>query len=212
MQTAEPPGWYGKLAMLGDFAHRRLPDELVQRLDRWLAAAMQALPQVLGERWPQAYLEAPLLRFAWAPGVLGPGWWFGVLMPSCDRVGRYYPLWLGQSAARLPHDSAGLARLATWYDAAGRACLQTLDDGATLSGFEAALVAIEPWTDAGQSSSPWADAMQALAGDALAERLAGQGVWWTAGEPQALHCVAGLPDTTCTSWLLNVQKSQPQPI
>lgn len=209
---AEPPGWYGKLAMLGDFAQRRLSDEVVQRLDRWLAAAMQALPQTLGERWPQAYLQAPLLRFAWAPGVLGPPWWFGVLMPSCDRVGRYFPLLLAQSADEPPRDAAGLSRLADWYDAAGSACLRTLDDGATLAGFEAALAAIAPWATDDPAPGSWTGTLQSLACDALAERLAGQGLWWTGGEPAALQRVPGLPDAACTARLLDASLRQTTPI
>lgn len=209
---AEPPGWYGKLAMLGDFAQRRLPDEVVQRLDRWLAAAMQALPHTLGERWPQAYLEAPLLHFAWAPGVLGPAWWFGVLMPSCDRVGRYFPLLLAQAAAQPPHDSAGLERLAAWYEAAGSACLQTLEDGASLAGFEAALAAIEPWPGPDARARRWVDAVHGLARDALAVQLAGQGLWWTATRPTVLHRVPGLADVATTVWQLDADPSETAPI
>ena len=143
--VAAPPAWYGKLSMLGDFAQRRLSQEVAQACDQWLAATMHALPQVLGERWPWAYLEAPLLRFACGPGVLSAQWWFGVLMPSCDKVGRYFPLWVGQSAMQPPRDAATLAGLVAWYEALARAAVRTLEDGATVAGFEAELSAIPPW-------------------------------------------------------------------
>src|SRR3954470_21220148 len=85
-------GWYGKLAGLGDFAQRRLPPEWVGACDHWLSGAMRGAREQLGVRWLDIYLTAPVLRFAWAPGVVDPQWWFGVLMPSCDSVGRYFPL------------------------------------------------------------------------------------------------------------------------
>ena len=75
------PGWYGKVAALGDFAQRRLPQHCVRHCDAWLSGMMQDLPKVLGARWLGTYLTAPVLRFAWAPGVVDMKWWFGVLMP-----------------------------------------------------------------------------------------------------------------------------------
>lgn len=188
---AGPPGWYGKLAMLGDFAQRRLPDEVVRPLDRWLAATMLALPPLLGPRWPSAYLQAPVLRFACAPGVLGGCWWFGTWMPSCDRVGRYYPLWLAQAAAGAPCDADGLLRLARWYDAVTAASLQTLDDGATVDAFEASLTAVAGWDQAHRAAIP---AGQPPAVPADLPDSEGGAVWWASGAgPMALRCT-GWPD------------------
>lgn len=203
---ADAPGWFGKLAMLGDFAQRRLPEPVVARLDRWLSATMQALPGVLGERWPQAYLQAPLLRFAWGPGVVSPQWWFGVLMPSCDRVGRYFPLVVAQAGGGAPGDGAALARLQDWYAALGQAAVGTLDDGASLEAFEAALAGQGlPALEAGPAPVPQAldDALAPLAAAALAERLAGQTLWWPAGVTAGLQCSAGLPDAARSARLLS---------
>ena len=91
------PGWFGKLSMLGDFASRRLDPAWIESCDRWLSASMQASQQQLGHDWLQTYLSAPVWRFAWAPGVVDQQWWFGVLMPSCDNVGRYFPLLIAQA-------------------------------------------------------------------------------------------------------------------
>ena len=49
--SREPPGWYGKLSMLGDFAQRRLPEHAVQRCDTWLSQAMAASREQLGAGW-----------------------------------------------------------------------------------------------------------------------------------------------------------------
>src|SRR5690349_18460064 len=102
------PGWFGKLALLGDFASRRMTPEWIQGCDHWLSGAMLASQAALGTRWKEAYLSAPVWRFAWAPGVVDTSWWFGVLMPSCDNVGRYFPLVVAQSRPRPPTDRFAL--------------------------------------------------------------------------------------------------------
>lgn len=206
---AAPPAWYGKLSMLGDFAQRRLPQEVALACDRWLAATMHALPQVLGERWPWAYLEAPLLRFACGPGVLSAHWWFGVLMPSCDKVGRYFPLWVGQGTAQPPRDAAALAGLVAWYEALARAAVRTLEDGATVAAFEAELSAMPPWpSPAGQGPAAPAlpEALALLAADALLARLQGCTLWWPAvrqaARPAELQLAEGLPGAELLAQLL----------
>jgi len=207
--VAAPPAWYGKLSMLGDFAQRRLSQEVAQACDQWLAATMHALPQVLGERWPWAYLEAPLLRFACGPGVLSAQWWFGVLMPSCDKVGRYFPLWVGQSAMQPPRDAATLAGLVAWYEALARAAVRTLEDSATVAGFEAELSAIPPWPAlAGQPPAAQAlpEALALLAADALVGRLQACSLWWPAtrqpARPVQLRLAQGLPGAETLAQLL----------
>jgi type VI secretion system protein ImpM len=151
----DAPGWYGKLGALGDFATRRLPEAHVQACDRWLAAVMDGSHALLGERWLQAYLQAPLWRYAWAPGVVDDGvggagglWWFGVLMPSCDAVGRYFPLLLGQARRQPPQDRIALDHLELWWQQLGQAALLTLTEGATVDDFEAALADLAPWPTA----------------------------------------------------------------
>ncbi len=50
------PGWYGKLPMLGDFAHRRLPRGFVDACDDWLSRGIGASRQSLGPAWLDDYL------------------------------------------------------------------------------------------------------------------------------------------------------------
>ena len=83
------PGWYGKLPGLGDFAARRLDKAMVGVWDGWLQDGLQALRQQPG--WLDAYLQSPVWCFALGAGVLGPQRWLGVMMPSVDAVGRYFP-------------------------------------------------------------------------------------------------------------------------
>src|ERR1700712_4294952 len=90
-------GFYGKLASRGDFVSLGLPQSFIQPWDTWLAAGLHVSQQQLGEDWLDAYLVSPLWRFVLAAGVCGPEAVVGVLMPSIDRVGRYFPLTVAQT-------------------------------------------------------------------------------------------------------------------
>lgn len=138
----ETPAWYGKLASLGDFASRRLSQDTARTLDAWLAQGVSASRARLGERWLEVYLTGPLWRFSWAPGVLDSHWWFGVLMPSVDNVGRYFPLVVLQARAAAPTAEAALQRLEDWYAAVSVTALRTLQPGGSLDQFEAELAQI----------------------------------------------------------------------
>ena len=85
-------GFYGKLPTHGDFLRRRTSDAFVAGWDAWLQAGMTASQAALGERWLDVYLTSPAWRFVCAAGACGPAPVAGVLVPSIDRVGRYFPL------------------------------------------------------------------------------------------------------------------------
>jgi type VI secretion system protein ImpM len=97
MDVTNSPGLYGKLPVLGDFVTRRLPARFVDTWDNWLQNALSASRQQLGSGWLDIYLTSPIWRFTLSPGICGPTVWAGVLMPSVDKVGRYFPLTLAVS-------------------------------------------------------------------------------------------------------------------
>ena len=138
----DAPAWFGKLASLGDFATRRLPQDTARLVDAWLAQGVDTSRAQLGERWMNVYLTSPLWRFAWAPGVLDTSWWFGLLMPSVDNVGRYFPLVVLQSRPQPPDGRAALQQLEQWYAAVARAALRTLQPASSLEQFEAELAQV----------------------------------------------------------------------
>lgn len=154
LAAAGPAGWFGKLACLGDFGHRRLPPQLTQACDQWLARGVVSSQALLGERWLDAYLTAPLWRFAWAPGVVNPQWWIGVLMPSVDRVGRYFPLLVAQASFRPPATPRALAQAEHWFERVQAAMLATLQAGATMEAFDATLTGLASWDEGGGLSPP----------------------------------------------------------
>lgn len=136
------PGFYGKLAVRGDFIHRGLSPAFIEAWDAWLAAGLAASRETLGEAWLDAYLVSPLWRFAVAPGLLGPDAVCGVMMPSVDRVGRYFPLTI---ALPLPAD-ADIGQLVSsrddWFERAEGLLLSTLDEGADAEAFERSVEAL----------------------------------------------------------------------
>jgi len=85
-------GWFGKIPALGDFVARRLTPQFIEAWDHWLSIEILASRRKLGPDWSEAYGNAPTWRFALTPGVLDDGYWYGVLTPSVDRVGRHFPL------------------------------------------------------------------------------------------------------------------------
>lgn len=95
-------GFFGKLPSEGDFVTRRLPWEFTSVWDEWLQQGMQASREVLGARWLELYLSAPIWRFQVAPGVCGPAGWRGLFFASVDRVGRYFPLTLAFADSAAP--------------------------------------------------------------------------------------------------------------
>ncbi|MEO1457159.1 MAG: type VI secretion system-associated protein TagF [Pseudomonadota bacterium] len=87
-------GYFGKISGYGDFVRKDLAPSFIEVWEPWLHAGLQASREALGHRWQEAYLTAPIWRFALPPGLAGPEGMIGVLMPSVDRVGRFFPLTL----------------------------------------------------------------------------------------------------------------------
>ncbi|MEO0915058.1 MAG: type VI secretion system-associated protein TagF, partial [Pseudomonadota bacterium] len=98
-RTDAAVGYYGKVPSHGDFVTNGLDRGFVELLDIWLQRSIQDSKAHLGSRWLDAFLVTPVWRFAFAPGVCGAAGAIGLIMPSVDRVGRYFPLVL---TAQLP--------------------------------------------------------------------------------------------------------------
>jgi type VI secretion system protein ImpM len=135
-------GFYGKLPSHGDFLRRRVSDPFVGVWDAWLQECLAASRAELGDRWLDIYLTSPAWRFACAPGACGPAAVLGVMVPSVDRVGRYFPLTL---VAELPMSASPLVgsaiRAEPFFSAAERLLIDTLEsDFVDFDRFDAELV------------------------------------------------------------------------
>jgi type VI secretion system protein ImpM len=175
MPSSVLPGWYGKLPVLGDFAGRRLPALFVEPWDSWLASSLASWRE-RDSGWLDAYLAAPPLRFALGAGVpfsQSPGY-AGILMPSVDRVGRYFPLTVVRPRAA----DQGTAP-ATWLAALEALAVTALNDDWSAERLDAELGGL----DEGDNSGP-------------AWPTPGQTLWWydRLGEPSTPMASTGLPE------------------
>ena len=195
----QPPGWYGKIAAIGDFAHRRLEPDFVTAWDAWLQACVAESQRTLGSAWLERYLTAPVWRFLLTPGLMGARGWVGILLPSVDRVGRYFPLTVCVPIEGAVLDRAGMADLASWYDKAEAAARSCLAHDATLDDFEEQLHAVGlPPVRRTETSGAGSAVLQrlsplslpcnasgpdlgTLADELLANALSGYSLWWQAG-------------------------------
>jgi type VI secretion system protein ImpM len=139
---AESPGIFGKLPWLGDFVTRRLPHSFVEPWDDWLQRGMATTREALGDGWLDSFVTAPVWRFLLPAGSAGPAM-AGVLMPSVDRVGRYFPLTLASPLGADPGPEAPLLA-AGWFDALERTALAALDDATAPEAWEAAVEGLGP--------------------------------------------------------------------
>lgn len=136
-------GYFGKLPSHGDFLRRRVSDAFVGTWDGWLQAGLAASRSALADRWLDVYLTSPAWRFACAAGACGSQPVVGVMVPSVDRVGRYFPLAI---VAELP-DGEDLVAAAVeadrFFESAERLAIETLAaDPLDFQRFEERVIAL----------------------------------------------------------------------
>lgn len=198
------PGFYGKLACRGDFVSRGLPQSFVQPWDAWLAAGILASQQQLGSGWLDAYLVSPLWRFALAPDVCGPDAIVGVLMPSIDRVGRYFPLTLAFTIDVDQTSASAAGCRDDWFERVEDLLLSTLEAETSFDAFDTGVHALGvPSLNRRHTSVEFAG-LHCVSATSPEERIAalaeqacvGASLWWGKGsetiKPGLLRC-HGLP-------------------
>jgi len=157
MRTRSQLGWYGKLPSLGDFASRRLPPEFIETWDSWLCAGLLDWRQRQPDVWLDAYLTGPSWCFLLMPGVLDARApiWIGVLMPSVDRVGRYFPLTIAQPLAQLPCDAASIEDLLGWLKDLDDLALDSLREDWTADHLDTELLRLGEWSRSESALPPF---------------------------------------------------------
>lgn len=211
MSAAAVAGFCGKLPIRADFVTRRVPLAWVEPWHDWLAEVMSATRTALGEDWLDAYLYGPIWRFALPAGVVGAGAVAGILMPSVDAVGRYFPLTIVLPSVSVAALAGAVIAGSAWFADAEELSLAALDgdvDLDELSDRIAALVA--PSSTAAETRTPGtplpgsvlsfdpekdpADTLRAA--QVPAQLAAGNSLWWTIGServPAVMLIAAGLP-------------------
>lgn len=208
-------GFYGKIPSKGDFIQRNLQPGFTLAWDNWLQGCMESSKAELGQDWLNTYLVSPLWRFALSPNLLTPNAVVGVMMPSVDSVGRYFPLTLAQE---LPNTTSLLEvamRADQWFLSAEDLLLSSLSADLNLVEFEQALAELKMQsTEIGFQSSSTSEGRISWSADlhngadllscglqqhfsqTVLSKLPDFSMWWTCGSdslaPVSLF-YAGLP-------------------
>jgi type VI secretion system protein ImpM len=210
-----PPGFFGKLPGQGDFVTRRLSQEFLRAWDPWLQAALTESRASLGEDWLEAYLTSPIWRFVLNGGIAGQAPWAGLLMPSVDRIGRYFPLTV---ACELPpgcNPFSVMGSVADWFGQTQSLMLAALEGVLDVQEMDAQLLAtcaLPPQmlypsvVPAGTDNQGWRLSLErpaqigqvvpALLHHALTEVFFAYSLWWSEGSERitpSLLLSQGLP-------------------
>ena len=171
-------GWYGKLPSRGDFVGRGMPRAWLRTWDDWLQRAMAGAALRWGSGLREHLLAMPPWQGIVLPSQPGMAAWCVVVAASVDRVGRAFPMLLGEA-----HEQAALneAPLATWQ-ARGLDLVEWLVPAMSRCApkeFESGIArwAALPWPAAGR------DADERLAH--LHERWPAAASFWWRAEPDA---------------------------
>lgn len=149
------PGYFGKVHTCGDFVGRGLPRSFVEPWDSWLHESLMTSRQQLGKDWLNFYLTSPLYRFILSPGICGGHQWLGVLMPSVDKIGRYYPMTVGQHCGPNCNPFLLLQNSGQWFERMEQILLSCLDDNFNIEEFDQKLrqSTLEPVCDDDEAGS-----------------------------------------------------------
>lgn len=126
MRRTKPVGFFGKLPAHGDFIYRDLPTGFINTWDAWLQGFVGSSREQIGEGWLDIYLTSPIWRFAFSQGVIDQNAWTGIVLPSVDRVGRYFPFSIAKPAAGEANPLELIAQSA-WFENVENAALQALE-------------------------------------------------------------------------------------
>jgi len=121
-------GLYGKLPAHGDFVQRILPTEFVNAWDEWMQHYIAGSQEQIGDTWTELYLTSPIWHFMISDGCIDSKTWCGILLPSVDKVGRYFPLSI---VAPLPPQHSALEFVLSanpWFELIEDIALQALED------------------------------------------------------------------------------------
>ena len=227
-------GLFGKLPAKRDFIALNAPSGFLAVYEKWLQGGLTASRLELGNRWQEAYLNAPIWRF-WLGAEISARPPLGSFMPSVDGVGRFFPLTAfacgeAGSAFPAPQDDPQAA----WFSEVEAMLLDALDEDAaydrvleTLGSLPSPTTIDPPSGEAAirdlfSATLVTADTADSLT-SAFATLLAGRGrrqsgagcFFWTIGGkdfPPAASFCAGLPDPNILTTFLCGQFSSPPPM
>jgi type VI secretion system protein ImpM len=172
-------GFAGKIPARGDFVHGGLPRDFTDPWHDWQSLVIAGSRALMGDVWLDAFLEAPVWRFVLPTRSCGPRAAIGLMMPSVDKVGRYFPLTFAALS------DAGTPAAADWSD--------------WLDAVEAlGRLALEEDAPPERLMPPPSPLSLGFTDETAC-------VWWTDGGPRvepARLTMSGLPDAACFASML----------
>jgi len=114
--------------MHGDFIHRNLPASFITPWDEWLQRYIAGSREQIGDEWLNIYLTSPIWRFALSSGVIDEYHWGGIILPSVDQVGRYYPFSIATPLPTGLKPAEFISSSDAWFESIEELALQTLDE------------------------------------------------------------------------------------
>ena len=230
MQTELQTGLYGKLPAYGDFISRNLNASFVNPWDEWLQHFISGSQEQIGDNWLNVYLTSPIWHFVLSPGVIDENMWAGVVMPSVDRVGRYFPISIVKSFTSTVCPINYLMKQKNWFNELEMHCLTALDGRTDADELMAAVENVEvssseayqPTYDLGEmgsmvfglsmgDSTETTNTLPYMLNAALSTGLSSFSMWQTAGSelisPVVFSC-QGLPPIGGIASMLDGQWQQ----
>ena len=138
------PGFFGKLPARGDFVARGLPVGFLNPWEDWLHGLWQVSWTHFGDVWPTLVSQGPVWRFALEAGLCGADPVAGLMAPSCDRLGRVFPLCVAAGVAGRSDPAALPITAGSWYGRAEALLRRGLDPTCDVDDFERNLQALGP--------------------------------------------------------------------
>lgn len=212
----ESCGLFGKVPQQSDFVTQHLPESFIEHWHHWLQSCISISREQLNDDWLNHYMVSPVWHFALMPGVAHEDSVVGLMIPSVDEVGRYFPSVIAHAGE---HDIwSAYLQGSNWYNEIEKVALMSLADEVTYSQLVGALESLSlpeftPLPDYTTQAS-----MHAFKGNQVVKQAAEQSaeelalsllpkaiqnsygkhsLWWTTGSEKVEPCLAistGLPD------------------
>ncbi len=190
-------GYFGKVPSVGDFVSRNVASGLREGFDDWLQHALEASRTQLKDGWLNAFLTSPVWRLVldrqYEPDTLT----VGIMIPSVDKVGRYFPFCIFMQMDRMQLDAAFITDCDMALDSLEDLVLSVLEPDFDLEYFDYQLAAVAKKfmsgdgsgleqifeIDSARKQSSFLDPEKSALLDARlsALRMQGGSIWWSDG-------------------------------
>ena len=208
-------GFYGKIPTRGDFVQRGLWRSFIHQWDGWAQSLIAETRLQLGGRWLDMYLTSPIWRFSMTAGLCGDDAVAGVMIPSVDRVGRYFPLVVASALPNGIRPAVVAIGTGDWFDEIEGVALSALDENCDFGAFESRVMSLHPpaapqpangsldrgvrlpLSAGGRALTALPQALDLALSDGGGMGREPYGLWWTAGSDRdagSLVITRGLPE------------------